>query len=122
MAKQTLKFDPKKPVCKALGCTDATQVKGYCRLHYLRSLKMTREEVLEIEAVERLKNRRKSNRLVGLDTIEGVTESETAAERMVGAFESLDGELDNIVDQTDLEVTREKEVPPELPAAKRKVG
>jgi hypothetical protein len=122
MAKHTLKFDPKKPVCKAPGCTDATQVKGFCRLHYIRSLKMNREETLELEAVEKIKNRRKSNRLVGLDTIEGVSESETAAERMVGAFESLDGELDNIVDQSDLEVTREKEIPPELPASKRKAS
>lgn len=85
-----------KAVCKEIGCFDAPQAKGYCRLHFLKVLAGKGEGDQtprgELEPVER----RRGNRLKGFDA--GPSDDPQASDTV----EHL-GELDTDIEDLDLD-------------------
>ncbi|MBS1984853.1 MAG: hypothetical protein JST16_11850 [Bdellovibrionales bacterium] len=97
MSKKTLALKPKTAICKEPNCFDAVQVKGYCRLHFLKVLAGKSEGDAQPRGELKVaRERRSSNRLQGLDTpqVDDAELSQTA---------SSAGELDGDVDVVDLD-------------------
>lgn len=97
-------LDPRARICKADSCSTPSQVKGYCRLHYLVVLKKEREDALNARdlVAEKLDERRKSNRLEGPDARDALP-TDWAPEEVVENIERLDSQPTTLLDTDDLD-------------------
>jgi hypothetical protein len=94
----------KKPVCKEGGCFEDVQVKGFCRLHFLKAVKaksLKHDDEFE-EARKEAGNRRKSSRFELPDAPPSSDEAFLSRES-----ERL-SELDLDIDEFELEDTVKK--------------
>jgi hypothetical protein len=101
MTKKIVPFiDPKRPVCKSDNCATQASVKGLCRLHFLKSImakKVKTPEELELEALSEMKqrNRRRSNRLMGMDET-GESEQLVDVQNRVNAIDTIDLDIEDV--------------------------
>lgn len=93
------KASAKKSYCKEPGCFENPQVKGFCRTHFLKTVaakNLAADDDFE-ELREAARNRRKSNRLAGVDSVQTVDD-----ESMSRETEKL-SELDLDIEEMDVE-------------------
>jgi hypothetical protein len=99
--KSAAKLESNKPVCKEEGCFESPNVKGFCRLHFLKAIagKMQGNQVPQGK-LELVQERRSQDRFQGLEPEQP---DELMAAASVSSLSELDTDLSdvNLVGLTD---------------------
>jgi hypothetical protein len=99
VAKKASDFSASKPVCKESGCMDVPQIKGFCRLHFLKVLAGKAQGSGRPSAkLHAVKDRRRAGRMSTLEPAQ--TDDAPIADKARSM-----GELDLDIDDTGLEIT-----------------